>query len=127
MLVAALLTAIAASGSQEFARWALPVLAVVIMGASVMTNHAASRIEGRPLLITLSSVHELATGFWIGGLPFLVLALFRAEDLNTRWYITERFSRMALVSVGVLVLSGCRHERSVYRLVATQCWVPLTA
>jgi len=106
VLIAALLTAIAASGSHKFARWALPVLVVVIMGASVMTNHAASRIDGRPLLITLSSVHELATGFWIGGLPFLVLALFRAKDLNTRWYITERFSRMALVSVGVLVLSG---------------------
>ena len=58
------------------------------------------------MLITLSSVHELATGFWIGGLPFLVLGLFRAKDLTTRWYITERFSRMALVSVGFLVLSG---------------------
>jgi len=51
-------------------------------------------------------VHELATGFWIGGLPFLILALFRAKDLDTRWYITERFSRMALAAVGVLVLSG---------------------
>jgi len=106
VLIAALLTAIAASGSHKFARWALPVLVVVIMAASVMTNHAASRIEGRPLLVGLSSVHELATGFWIGGLPFLILALFRAKDLDTRWYITERFSRMALAAVGVLVLSG---------------------
>ena len=61
---------------------------------------------GRPLLIALSSVHELATGFWIGGLPFLVLGLFRAKDLTTQWYVTERFSRMALVCVGFLVLSG---------------------
>ncbi len=106
VLVAALLTAIVAGGSRSIARWALPVLTVVIMAASVMTNHAASRLSGRPLLITLSSVHELATGFWIGGLPFLVLALFRAKDLTTRWYLTERFSRMALVSVGFLVLSG---------------------
>jgi len=106
VLVAALLTAIVASGSKTVARWALPVLTVVIMAASVMTNHAASRLEGRPLLIALSCIHELATGFWIGGLPFLVLALFRAKDLDTRWYITERFSRMALISVGFLVLSG---------------------
>ena len=106
VLVAALLTTIAASGNHKFARWALPVLVVVIMAASVMTNHAASRLEGRPLLVALSSVHELATGFWIGGLPFLILALFRAKDLDTRWYITERFSRMALAAVGVLVLSG---------------------
>lgn len=106
LLVAALLTAIVASANKKVASWALPVLTVVIMGASVMTNHAASRLTGRPLLITLSSVHELATGFWIGGLPFLVLGLYRAKDLDTRWYITERFSRMALLSVGALALSG---------------------
>src|SRR5664279_1138504 len=66
VLVAALLTAIVAGGSKKIARWALPVLTVVIMAASVMTNHAASRLSGRPLLIALSSIHELATGFWIG-------------------------------------------------------------
>jgi putative copper resistance protein D len=105
VLVAALFTAIVAS-DKKVASWALPVLTVVIMAASVMTNHAASRLEGRPLLVTLSSIHELATGFWIGGLPFLVLGLYRAKDLDTRWYITERFSRMALFSVGALAISG---------------------
>ena len=106
VLVAALFTSIVASGNKKVASWALPILTVVIMAASVMTNHAASRLEGRPLLITLSSIHELATGFWIGGLPFLVLALYRAKDIDTRWYITERFSRMALFSVGALAISG---------------------
>ena len=106
VLTAALMTAVVASGNKNVAKYALPVLAVVVMGASVMTNHAASRLTGRPLLITLSSIHELATGFWIGGLPFLVLGLFRAKDLTTQWYVTERFSRLALISVGFLVLSG---------------------
>jgi putative copper resistance protein D len=106
VLTAALITAIVVSGNKSVAKWALPVLAVVIMGASVMTNHAASRIDGRPLLVLLSCIHELATGFWIGGLPFLILGLFRAKDLATQWYVTERFSRMALISVGFLVLSG---------------------
>jgi copper resistance protein D len=106
VLTAALVTAIVAGRGQSVGKWALPVLALVIMGASVMTNHAASRLEGRPLLITLSCIHELATGFWIGGLPFLILALYRAKDLTTRWYVIERFSRMALCSVGALVISG---------------------
>ena len=106
VLTAALMTAVVASGNKNVAKYALPELAVIVMGASVMTNHAASRLEGRPLLVTLSSVHELATGFWIGGLPFLVLALFRAKDLTTQWYVTERFSRLALISVAFLVLSG---------------------
>jgi len=106
VLTAALLTTAVASGSKSVARRVLPVLALVILGASVMTNHAASRLEGRPLLITLSCIHELATGFWIGGLPFLVLGLYRAKDSTTQWYVTERFSRLALVSVAALVISG---------------------
>jgi len=106
VLVAALVTAVVASGNRKIAEWALPVLALIIMGASVMTNHAASRVEDRTFLVVLSCIHELATGFWIGGLPFLVLSLFRAQDLTTRWCVTERFSRMALASVGALVFSG---------------------
>ena len=35
-----------------------------------------------------------------------MLSLFRARDLTTRWYITERFSRSALFCVGALALSG---------------------
>src|SRR5208337_4397613 len=58
VLTAALMTTIVASSSKGVAKWALPVLALVILGASVMTNHAASRLEGRPLLITLSCIHE---------------------------------------------------------------------
>src|SRR5580700_5279318 len=85
VLTAALMTAVVASGSKNIAKYALPVLAVIVMGASVMTNHAASRIDG---------------------LPFLVLGLYRAKDITTQWYVTERFSRMALVCVGFLVLSG---------------------
>lgn len=104
VLAAALFTAMVAGRNKNIAVWAL--LMLIITGASVMTNHAASRIEGRPLLITLSSVHELSTGFWIGGLPFLILALYRARDLDTRWYLTERFSRMALMSVAALAISG---------------------
>ena len=71
-----------------------------------MTNHAASRMEGRVPLIIVSSLHELATGFWIGGLPFLLLGLFVSRDRPTQWYITKRFSRLALISVGVIVATG---------------------
>ena len=49
VLTAALMTAVVASGSKNIAKWALPVLAVVVMGASVMTNHAASRLDRTPV------------------------------------------------------------------------------
>ena len=102
----ATLTAVVASRNNKFAKYALPVLAVIILGASLMTNHAASRLDNRLYLITVSTIHLAATGLWIGGLPFLMLSLFRARDPSTRWYITERFSRSALFCVGALALSG---------------------
>jgi putative copper resistance protein D len=102
----ATLTAIVAGRDNRFASYLLPALAVLLLAASVMTNHAVSRMENRPYLVTITTIHEAATGLWIGGLPFLMLSLFRARDLTTRWYITERFSRSALFSVGALALSG---------------------
>jgi copper resistance protein D len=106
VLGGATLTAIFAGGNKKLAKYALPVLAVVILAASLMTDHAASRMENRLYLVTITTIHVLATGIWIGGLPFLMLSLFRARDHTTRWYITQRFSRSALLGVGALVLSG---------------------
>jgi putative copper resistance protein D len=84
----------------------LLITAIVVLGASLMTNHAASRMEGRVFLSALTALHEAATGLWIGGLPFLVLALYRDKDSLARWYVTERFSRMALMSVCLIIISG---------------------
>ncbi len=84
----------------------LSLLVVVVLGASVMTNHAAARVDGRVPLVIITALHEASTGFWIGGLPLLLLGLYVAGDRPTQWYLTQRFSRLALISVGVLVLSG---------------------
>jgi putative copper resistance protein D len=106
MLVAALLIAILARNQKTSTLWSLSVLVLVVLCASVMTDHAASRVEGRVPLIILTALHELATGFWIGGLPFLLLGLYVNRDKAAQWYLTRRFSRLALASVIVLVLSG---------------------
>ena len=105
-----LCAAVAALGVSFFrgklVSWGLLLPAIVVLSASLMTNHAASRIDGRVLLVALTATHEAATGLWVGGLPFLVLALFRDKDSSARWYITERFSRMALMCVVLIVISG---------------------
>jgi copper resistance protein D len=106
MLVAALLIAILARNQKPATLYSLSLLVLIVLAASVMTDHAASRVEGRVWLISLTAIHELATGFWIGGLPFLLLGLYANRDTATQWYLTQRFSRLALVSVIVLVLSG---------------------
>jgi putative copper resistance protein D len=106
VLAAALVALIASVSSSKLTTWTLLLAAIVVLSASLMTNHAASRMEGRALLVALTATHEAATGLWIGGLPFLVLALFRDRDSSARWYITERFSRVALASVILIVISG---------------------
>jgi putative copper resistance protein D len=106
ILIAALLVAVSAGLQGKSAAWLLALLVLMVLGASVTTNHAAARMEGRVPLIILTVLHEACTGFWIGGLPFLLLGVYVAKDRPTQWYITQRFSRLALVSVIVLVLSG---------------------
>jgi putative copper resistance protein D len=106
VLCSAIVALLAAQFRSKATPWVLTVSAIVVLGASLMTNHAASRMEGRVLLVALTAVHEAATGFWVGGLPFLVLALVRDKDSGARWYMTERFSRLALMSVVLIVVSG---------------------
>ncbi len=84
----------------------LTALVLIVFAASVMTDHAASRVEGRVPLIILTTLHVTATGFWIGGLPFLLLGLHVQRERATQWYLTRRFSQLALASVIVLVFSG---------------------
>jgi copper resistance protein D len=106
ILVAGLAIAIIAGMRLKNAIYWLAPLVLVELGASVMTNHAAARLEGRATMIVVTTLHEAATGFWIGGLPFLLVGLYVAKDRPTQWYLTQRFSRVALISVGVLVLTG---------------------
>ena len=107
MLAGALGTVVVAGvRNKQIRAIGLPILATFILCASVMTNHAAARMSGRAALVAITFIHEAATGLWIGGLPYLVLALFRAKDKPTQWYLAERFSRTAVLGVGLIAASG---------------------
>ena len=106
MLVAASACAIVSRLPGRYTAWLLPLFVLLVFSASVMTDHAASRISGRVPLIILTAVHVGATGFWIGGLPFLLLGLYVNCERATQWYLTRRFSQLALISVIALVFSG---------------------
>lgn len=80
--------------------------AACILAASVMTSHSASRLEGRVYLVSLTTLHYLATAAWIGGLPYLLLSAKRTPDAHQRNQILRRFSRLAQISVAVLLLAG---------------------
>lgn len=93
-------------------RWRLSVHpaalvpAAAMMAASVMTSHSASRMEDRAWLVTLTTLHYLATASWIGGLPYLLLSTKRVMDPAARMQTLKRFSRLAQISVAVLFLAG---------------------
>lgn len=76
------------------------------LAASVMTSHSASRMEDRPLLVTLTAIHYLATASWIGGLPYLLLAMKKLPDGQPKVSVIRRFSLMAQISVALLVGAG---------------------
>ena len=40
----------------------LALAVAVVLSASLMTNHAAARLDNRPLLIVITTIHEAATG-----------------------------------------------------------------
>ncbi|WP_121702252.1 copper resistance protein CopC [Streptomyces sp. E5N298] len=64
-------------------------------------EHASAGIQV-PLAMTSSALHLLATAVWLGGLTALALTLRSTADAAT----VARFSRVAFVSVTVLVITG---------------------
>jgi putative copper resistance protein D len=84
--------------------WLIPAL--VMLAASVMTSHSASRMEDRALLISITTLHYLTTAAWIGGLPYLLIVMRRASDAGITARISARFSRLAQASVALLFTAG---------------------
>ena len=104
--LASLGIAIVVSGRDRTRNALLLVFVTGMLVSCIMTSHAAARLNSRGPLMLMTALHQMATGFWIGGLPYLILMLSRTHDRLSQWTISERYSRSALVSVGVLVLSG---------------------
>jgi putative copper resistance protein D len=63
-------------------------------------------MDNRGVLVGLTTLHYLATASWIGGLPYLLLAMRRVTETEARIRISRNFSRLAQISVAVLFLAG---------------------
>jgi copper transport protein len=81
------------------------VLGVAIAITPALSGHA--RVAGT-LAVASDWVHVLAASAWIGGLAFLLLALWRAR--GERWPLAARavprFSALAVASVTALLVAG---------------------
>lgn len=85
---------------------ALTAPVLLLVAAAAWTSHAAARLDGRPSLMGVDALHQLAAGVWIGGLFHLLVATLR--DPGRRWpmALLKRFSIAAVGAVAVLVAAG---------------------
>ena len=92
---------------------ALTAGALGLVAASAVLSHAVARVEGRPALIVLEALHQIAAAVWIGGLAHMTAyaALGRREaprviSVVDHGQVIGRFSNLALASVVTLVVAG---------------------
>jgi putative copper resistance protein D len=86
-------------------RFMLP-FGLALVASTVWLSHAVSRMDHRLLLATLTALHHLGTDAWIGAMPYLLIGLKYATDGGTQERMIRRFSKMAMLSVAVLVSAG---------------------
>ena len=94
----------AARRSTGYTDLLLPAAAIVT--SSVMTSHSMARLEYRAPLVAFTALHQAATAVWLGGLPYLLIAIRRAPTADFARQLSARFSQLALVSVAVLASAG---------------------
>ncbi|MFE7442623.1 copper resistance CopC/CopD family protein [Streptomyces chartreusis] len=82
--------------------WAGAALAIGLAVTWAAGEHASAGIQV-PVAMTSSALHLLATAVWLGGLTALLVTLYRARLTPAA---VTRFSRVAFVSVTVLVVTG---------------------
>src|SRR5262249_23535400 len=102
------------------------IAAVGLATTPSLAGHALDPGEPQPLSFAADLLHVWAAGVWIGGLVALALALRAARSLDPerRQTLTSaighRFSRLALISVAVIAVTGLARAlvelRSVHQL-----------
>ncbi len=79
------------------------------LGVIAFASHPTS-LEPEWLGLGLSILHRIALGLWLGGLPALVLLLgsgtTSGETRHVAYPILERFSRIAIAAMAVLLVTG---------------------
>jgi copper resistance protein D len=94
----------AARRSTGYTGLLLPAAAIIT--SSVMTSHSMARLDYRAPLVAFTALHQTATAVWLGGLPYLLIAIRRAPAPDFARQLSARFSQLAVVSVAVLASAG---------------------
>ena len=85
-------------------------IAVLMIISGAWLVHAAGRFEDRILLMSLTTMHQVAAATWIGGVFQLVSIwqLTRQKQIPDNYWpdSLKRFSRVGMVAVAGILLSG---------------------
>jgi putative copper resistance protein D len=84
----------------------LLALMLVELAAATLTTHAAARLDDSSLLLLAEGLHQFGAAVWIGGIPSFLLALAQVHDGRAWRVVGARFSRMSMVGVGCILISG---------------------
>ena len=80
--------------------------ATAVIVSSVLTSHSMARLDYRIPLFALTALHQLATAAWLGGLPYLLIAIRSSPSDEFIRQLSRRFSRLALFSVSTIAIAG---------------------
>jgi putative copper resistance protein D len=81
-------------------------LCAVILVAATLTTHAAARLDDRLPLLAAAFLHQAGAAIWIGGIPSFIAALAWVDDGIAWRAIGSRFSRMSMLGVACILVSG---------------------
>jgi copper resistance protein D len=82
------------------------LLCAVELTAATFTTHAYARLSDNTLLLLVEGLHQFGAAIWVGGIPCFVMALGRLHDADGWRLVGARFSRMSMIGVGCIVISG---------------------
>jgi len=91
--------------------WLLGASASLAMLALALGGHAAAPSSLRPLNLLAQWAHLVAVGVWIGGLAWLLAALYR-QDRAVQIVAAVRFSRVATLALAAVAVTGLERALS---------------
>lgn len=105
LTAAAAMVGLAAAG-RRLRKIPLIVTALAVLAASVMSSHAAARIDNQAFFMLATFLHQAGAAAWIGGIPFLLLAFDSLDRPLDQAIAGARFSQIAMVSVAGLTVGA---------------------
>ena len=101
------------SGAVVGWRRILALTLVVVIAASMVAQSNAIGGHWEVAKIAATGLHVLATSAWLGGLLALATVLIPGEKVQELAQLIPRFSRVALLSVVTLIVTGIVHALAV--------------